>query len=127
MGNAARLRRKEAKKVSEWDKPYTTTRRAVTQIAQQEAEKYVNEHKLEIIRQVRQEITKGVGYVMASALEEEYNFKRKRAGRVVIKFMSNLIDLANDQAKLQDHIKYWNENGFNITEDAKGNISVKIK
>lgn len=129
MGNGARMRNREVKKNRANDEMVTMTRKAISQIAQQEAQRILNEHGEKIKERTTNDIKQGIaataGYMLASVLEEMHGFGKVRAGKCVAKFMETLVDIGDNRVKIEDHMRYWNEKGLTISEDEKGFLTVK--
>lgn len=125
MGNKRQQMRRKEREDKLLDKPYTTTRREVQRFAQQQIEKYYEEYKEELSREIRESLSTAVGYLVASALEQEYGFKKKRCSKAVIRIMQLLMDMAEDRVSIVDHIDYWKEEGMEIVEDGN-NLTVRV-
>jgi len=117
---------KRAKRESnDLDKPYTTTKRAVIKLAEEQANKYYEEKEAELLERINKGISITCGYLLASTLEEAYGFGKKRSGKAITNFMEDLCFMGDGKTKIEDHIEYWNNKGLKIYE--KGNeLVVKV-
>ena len=132
MGSVARTeRRRLERQQKEWNKPFTTTKKAYMELATQEANKLYDEKKKELATEITGNImfgiTKTVSYMMSTALEEAFGFKAKRNAKAIMHLMKYLEELQNPliKVKFEDHEKYWNEQGLKITEREDGNMVVE--
>ena len=126
-------RRRAARLNAELDKPYTTTRRAYFQLAEQEAQKLYDKNVEKLTKDIGESlmfgITKTVGLVTAMALEEEFNFGVKRIGRAVASQMRYICDMNTAEFRkvnIKEFEKYWADKGLTITDNEKGETTLRI-
>ena len=109
----------------ELNKPFTTTKKAILQLAQQEADKFIKEQKRAISDDITNAIALQCGYLLASSLEAKHGFGKKRSADTLIMFIGDLVSLCEKRCNIEDHIKYWNDKGLHIEEGEGGKLIVR--
>jgi len=133
MGSVARTeRRRLERQQKEWNKPFTTTKKAYMELATQEANKLYEEMKAELTKEIGESLMYGVakvfGLITASALEETYGFGIKRIGKVIGSQLRYVADMSNATINVDilEHEKYWKEKGLHITDSENGEVVMRI-
>lgn len=131
--NARAVKRREARLNAELDKPFTTTKRAYFQLAEQEAQKLYDKNVEKLTKEIGESlmfgITKTVGLVTAMALEEEFNFGVKRIGRAIASQMRYICDMNTAEFRkvnIKEFENYWEDKGLSITDNEKGEVTLRI-
>ena len=131
--NARAVKRRKARLNAELDKPFTTTKRAMYQLAEQEAQKLYDKNVEKLTKEIGESlmfgITKTVGLVTAMALEEEFGFGVKRNGRAIAAQMRYICDMNTAEFRkvnIKEFEKYWGDKGLSITDNEKGEVTLRI-
>ena len=126
-------RRRAARLNAELDKPFTTTKRAYFQLAEQEAQKLYDKNVEKLTKQIGESlmfgITKTVGLVTAMALEDVCKFGIKRIGRVIaaqMKYICHMNEVTFHKVNIKQFEKYWADKGLTITDNEKGETTLRI-